>query len=117
MNNDEDCGCSYRNPKGRNTAARSPFRNGLGAQLYLINRPRGPQSAISLFYQRQLTAAIGIKTTYTADKFSKTNIGLGLNVQTGPVELYVLADNLLGYSNLANSNLAAFQIGLNILSW
>lgn len=117
MNNNEDCGCSYRNPKGRNTAARSPFRNGLGAQLYLINRPRGPQSAISLFYQRQLTAAIGIKTTYTADKFSKTNFGLGINMQAGPVEMYVLADNLLRYSNLANSNFVAFQIGLNILSW
>ena len=115
--NEENCSCSYRNPKGRNTAARSPFRNGLGAQLYLINRPRGPQSAISIFFQRQLTTGIGIKTTYTADKFSKTNIGLGVNVQAGPVEMYVLADNLLGYANLANSNFAAFQIGLNILSW
>ena len=115
--NEADCDCSYRHLKGRNSAARSPFRNGLGAQLYLINRPSGPQSAFSIFFQRQLTGAIGLKTTYSADKFSKTNIGLGLNVQAGPVEMYVLADNLLGYSNLANSHLASFQIGLNILSW
>jgi hypothetical protein len=112
------CNCDYRNPgNSRLASLRSPYRNGLGLQLYVKDRPRGPQTAITLFYQRQMFRALSFKTTYTADKFSKTNFGLGLNLQTGPVELYVLADNLLGLQNIANSPYASFQIGLNILSW
>lgn len=117
-NTKSGCNCDYRNPGNSLLASlRSPYRNGLGLQLYVKDRPRGPQSAVTLFYQRQMFRALSFKTTYTADKFSKTNIGLGLNLQTGPVELYVLADNLLGLQNLANSRYASFQIGLNILSW
>ncbi|MEO9893526.1 DUF5723 family protein, partial [Aurantibacter sp.] len=62
-------------------------------------------------------SVLALKTSYTVDKFSFTNIGLGLNLQAGPVNFYVLADNLLGYQNLASSHYQSFQIGLNIISW
>ncbi len=93
------------------------YTNGIGGQLYMINRPRGPQMALSAFYLRRLGNAMAIKTTYTVDKFSYTNVGLGLNLQAGPVNLYVLADNLLAYRNLADSRYASLQFGLNIISW
>jgi len=85
--------------------------------LYAINRPRGPQTAITAFYQRRVGNIMALKATYTADKFSYTNLGLGLNLQAGPVNLYVMADNLLSYQNIAASNYASFQLGLNIISW
>ncbi|MGB3145345.1 MAG: DUF5723 family protein, partial [Maribacter sp.] len=87
------------------------------AQLYMINRPRGPQAALTGFYTKRIGNIMALKATYTADKFSWTNFGLGINLQTGPINLYFMADNLLSYQNIAASNYASFQFGLNIISW
>ena len=109
-----DCDCGP-NVKSSN---RSPkYVNGVGGQLYAINRPRGPQAALTAFYMRRFGNFMALKTTYTVDKFSYSNIGLGLNVQAGPINLYFLADNLLAYQNLVDSQYLSFQLGLNIISW
>ena len=110
-----DCNCDYLNSGGGSSVTK--YRNSIGGQLYVINRPRGPQSAITAFYQRRIGNYMALKTTYTANKFTLTNIGLGVNFQAGPVNLYLLADNLLAYRNIAASNYASFQFGLNIISW
>jgi len=107
-----DCGPnvtrSNRTPK---------FVNGIGGQIYMINRPRGPQTALTAFYQRRFGNFLAVKATYTADKFTYTNIGFGLNLQAGPINIYAMADNLLAYRNIADSRYASFQLGLNIISW
>lgn len=108
------CDCDYRTSRPRRE---QPYSSAFGAQFFMINRPRAPQAALTAFYQRRFGNALALKATYTADKFSLTNIGLGLNFQAGPVQLYVLADNLLAYRNLANAHTASLQFGLNILSW
>jgi hypothetical protein len=114
INGDMDCDCDI----GVTDAdIRTPFRNALGAQFHAINRPRGPQAALTAFYLRRFGNILSLKGTYTVDKFSMTNLGLGINIQAGPVNFYALANNLLGYRNLADSHYASFQIGLNILSW
>ncbi|MBD0778193.1 hypothetical protein HPE56_10340 [Maribacter sp. ANRC-HE7] len=115
MQGSAQCDCDYRTSgKGPNTVK---YRNSVGGQLYVINRPRGPQSAITAFYQRRFGNFMAIKTTYTADKFTFTNIGLGASIQAGPVNFYLMADNLLAYRNIADSNYTSFQFGLNIISW
>ncbi|MDV7140268.1 DUF5723 family protein [Maribacter sp. TH_r10] len=109
------CDCDYRTGgKSRNIIK---YRNSIGGQLYMINRPRGPQSAITAFYQRRFGNFMTMKATYTADKFTFTNVGLGASIQAGPVNFYLMADNLLAYSNIADSNYTSFQFGLNIISW
>ncbi len=107
-----DCGTAVRGG-----GFRSKYANSVGGQLYAINRPRGPQTALSAFYLRRFGNVMALKATYTVDKFSLTNIGLGLNIQAGPVNMYVLADNLLAYQNIAASRYTSFQFGLNIISW
>ena len=109
------CDCDYSNAGNSHNVVK--YRNSVGGQLYIINRPRGPQSAITAFYQRRFGNYLAMKATYTADKFSATNIGLGASFQAGPVNFYLMADNLLGYGNLAASKYASFQFGLNIISW
>ncbi|MFK7814655.1 MAG: DUF5723 family protein [Maribacter sp.] len=109
-----DCDCG---PNAASSARPPKFANGIGSQLYVINRPRGLQTALTAFYQRRFGNVMAVKATYTADKFSKTNIGVGLSFQAGPVNLYAMADNLLEYRNIANSRYASFQLGLNIISW
>jgi len=93
------------------------YKNALGAHLFVINRPRGPQAAITAFYQKRIGKVLALKTTYTADRYTLTNIGLGLNLQAGPVNFYILGDNILGYQNIPASNYASLQFGFNILSW
>lgn len=115
MEGSADCNCDYLSPGGGSNVTK--YRNSIGGQLYVINRPRGPQSAITAFYQRRFGNFMALKTTYTADKFTLTNIGLGVNFQAGPVNLYLMADNLLAYRNIAASNYTSFQFGLNIISW
>ena len=115
MEGSADCNCDYLNSGGGSSVTK--YRNSIGGQLYVINRPRGPQSAITAFYQRRFGNYMALKTTYTANKFTWTNIGLGVNFQAGPINLYLMADNLLAYRNIADSNYASFQFGLNIISW
>ncbi|MEM1259084.1 MAG: DUF5723 family protein [Bacteroidota bacterium] len=93
------------------------YVNAMGGQLFMMNRARGPQAALTAFYQRRLGNALVIKSTYTIDKYTFSNVGLGLNLQTGPLNFYVLADNLLGYSNIPDSRYASLQFGFNIISW
>ena len=107
-----DCGIN-----ATSNSSRSKYANSVGGQLYMISRPRGPQAALTAFYQRHLGDILAVKGTYTVDKFSYTNLGLGLNLQLGPVNLYAMADNLLAYRNLADSRYTSFQLGLNIISW
>lgn len=111
------CDCDYRSGGGGQPANPRGYRNSVGAQLYAINRPRGPQTALTAFYQHRFGNVLAMKATYTVDKFTKTNIGLGMNLQAGPVNFYILADNLLGYRNIPDSHYQSFQFGLNILSW
>lgn len=100
-----------------NKAENIDYKNAVGAQLFVINRPRGPQTAITAFYQKRIGEMLALKTTYTADRYTLTNIGLGINLQTGPINFYILADNLLSYQNIPASNYASLQFGFNIISW
>ncbi|WP_047246288.1 DUF5723 family protein [Maribacter thermophilus] len=110
-------GCDCDPLKGTSVGLRTRYRNSVGAHLYMINRPRGPQMALTGFYTRRIGNVLALRGTYTADKFTYTNVGLGLNVQAGPVNIYAMADNLFSYSNIAASHYASFQLGLNIISW
>ncbi|MCX2720699.1 DUF5723 family protein [Lentiprolixibacter aurantiacus] len=110
----QDCDCDVTATARAN---RNIYRNSVGGQLFVVNRPRGPQAALTAFYDRRLGNFLALRSTYTLDKYSMTNFGLGLSLQAGPVNFYILADNLLAYQNLAAAHTASFQFGLNILSW
>lgn len=110
----EICDCGVDPTGGQNNIL---YRNSVGGQLFLMKRPRGFQAAVTGFFQKRLGNVFSFKTTYTVDKYSLTNIGLGLNLQMGPVNFYVMGDNLLGYRNIANSHYASLQFGFNIISW
>lgn len=90
------------------------YNQAVGVQLYNIFRPKGPQLAGTLFYQRRLGRYLSAKATYTADPFSYTNIGFGIAADIWKINFYLAADNLLSYSNLAKSNGVSLQFGLNI---
>lgn len=95
--------------------ANDPYRNAVGAQLFIANRPLHAQWAATIFYERRFGSFLRTKFTYTIDNYSYSNIGLGLSTKLGPMNLYFAADNLQYLSNLAKANSTSFQMGLNII--
>ena len=86
-----------------------------GVQYYSIFRPRGLQFAGTLYYTRRFGNTLSIKTTYTLDSYSAKNVGAGMFLNVGGVNLFLAADNLLQMSNLAKANSVSLQVGLNYI--
>jgi hypothetical protein len=86
-----------------------------GVQYYNIFRPRGLQFAGTLYYTRRFGNTLSIKTTYTLDSYSAKNVGAGMFLNIGGVNLFLAADNLLQMSNLAKANSVSLQVGLNYI--
>jgi hypothetical protein len=91
------------------------YVNEIGAQLFAVNRPKQPQLALTAYYYRRIFNGFRLKASYTIDSFSYTNVGLGVSTHFGPVNFYILADNLLEYQNLAKAQSASLQFGLNLV--
>ncbi|MFV5697669.1 DUF5723 family protein [Flavobacterium sp. ZT3R17] len=102
----KDCNCD---------GTESEYKNAVGAQLFIMSTPRTPFMAFTTYYRRRILNSLQMKATYTLDSYSYKNIGLGLSGQFGKFNLYVLADNLLEYHDLAKANSLSFQFGLNII--
>jgi hypothetical protein len=102
----KDCNCD---------GTESEYKNAVGAQLFIMSTPRTPFMAFTTYYRRRILNSLQMKATYTLDSYSYKNIGLGLSGQFGKLNLYVLADNLLEYHDLAKANSLSFQFGLNII--
>lgn len=94
---------------------RKRFNNYLGVHMFSVFRPNGPVSAASLYYDGKITSGLRGKLSYTVDSFSYTNIGALVSAQVGWVNLYVAADNLLSYGNLAKAHNASVQMGVQLI--
>lgn len=90
--------------------------NETGLHLYAIARPKGPQTAASLFYRRRFGSNFSLKGTYTVDSYSTDNLGAAMAMDIGKFNFYIAADNLLRFDNLAKANSVSLQLGLN-LKW
>ena len=104
----EDCDCLNYNPE-------TVYKSAVGAQLFVMTTPRTPFVAFTTYYRRKIFNALHIKATYTLDSYSHKNIGLGLSSNFGPVNFYVLADNLLEFRDVTKANSLSFQLGFNVI--
>lgn len=86
----------------------------IGLQYYSIIRPKGPQMAATLFYERRFWDFVQAKATYTVDPYSFYNIGLGAAMDLGKFNFYIAADNILHYGNIAKAKSVSLQLGFNI---
>ena len=104
----EDCDCLDKG--GVQTS-----QTEIGAHLFAVKRPRGVQPALTVYGQKKFFNFLSLRGAYTVDRYSYSNVGLGLSAKLGPLNLYVMGDNLLEYKNLAKSNSASVQLGLNFV--
>lgn len=90
-------------------------KNAVGAQFFAMSAPRSPLMALTAYYRRRIFDSLEMKATYTLDSFSKKNFGLGVSTTLSKVNFYLLADNLLEYSDISKANSLSFQFGINIV--
>ncbi len=104
--NKSDCDCRV---------AESDYQNAVGAQLYAIARPKAPQLALTAYYYRYLFKGIRAKATYTVDSYAFDNIGLGVSAHLRGLNFYIMADNLLKYQNIYDTQSVSLQLGFNYI--
>ncbi|MBE16176.1 MAG: DUF5723 family protein [Dokdonia sp.] len=86
-----------------------------GLQFFSVNRPQGLHSALTAFYDRSWNEVFRSKLTYTIDPYSHRNIGLLISAQFNKFNVYIAADNLLEYPNLAKAYAASLQFGFQLI--
>jgi len=89
--------------------------NEAGVHLFAIARPKGPQTAGTLFYRRRFGSNFSLKGTYTVDSYSADNLGAAMVMDIGKFNFYLAADNLLRFQNLAKANSVSLQLGFNLI--
>jgi len=86
-----------------------------GLQVYSEFRPVTVLWAVTGFYSRQFSKSLNAKFTYTVDRFSFYNIGVGLSARIKQFNFFVAADNLLALPTVRDSNYQSFQLGMNVI--
>jgi hypothetical protein len=71
--------------------------------------------ALSLSYLYNWTRYLGLTVSYNIFNRQYTNFGGGLSISAGPIQLYLVSDNLPGLVFYKNTNNFSFQCGINIL--
>jgi hypothetical protein len=104
---DDACSC-----KG---SVKKRYLNAVGGQLFAMSMPKQPYMALTAFYQRSIFEKLDLKATYTFDRFSNKNIGLGFSGTLGKVNLYALVDNVLEFKDVSKANSMSFQFGINFI--
>ncbi|MBD98279.1 MAG: hypothetical protein CMO34_00405 [Verrucomicrobia bacterium] len=71
--------------------------------------------ALSLNINRQMTKWISLSAAYTLINRSYNNLGLGLVLDPGPVQFYIVSDNVLGAIQPQHARHAQVRFGLNLI--
>jgi len=101
--------CDYRKTYKRRNY------NLIGVHLFGVKRPRSMNYALTTYYDRKFTNNFRAKISYTVDDFSYYNVGLLLSTKIKKFNFYLAADNLIGYFNLAKSQSASIQFGMQFI--
>lgn len=86
-----------------------------GLQTYMAFRPDKLVWAVTPFVSRDINKYLTAKFTYTYNKFSTKNIGLGISTHFKSFNFYVTADNLLDLPKWKDSNYQSAQMGMNFM--
>ncbi len=72
------------------------------------------QNAFSLSVDRLLTKNFSMKLAWSAVNNTYNNVGLGVVLQTGPVQTYFLTENVIGLFDPLNAKNHSIRFGINI---
>ncbi|GEM_PF-2910466 len=87
----------------------------VGLILFSQYRPVKIHTGASVFYEKNWSKHFSTRANFTVDNLSYTSLGAGFTLNVGAVQLYMLADNLLGLIDLSSSHKQSVQFGLNLV--
>ncbi len=96
-------------------AGKESFVSELGVQTFTVFYPNLTHWAVTAFYSSEINKYLAMKVTYTYDKFSPTNFGLGISTHFNRFNFYATADNLLDLPKWKDSNYQSIQFGMNFI--
>ncbi|MDT0675643.1 DUF5723 family protein [Autumnicola musiva] len=91
------------------------YLNAVGMLLSGVKRPKGITLAFSAYYDKLVTEKFGFRAMYSIDDYSFTNIGAMVHRTFGNFNVYMAANNLLAFPNLAKANGTSVQLGLQFI--
>ena len=90
-------------------------RNHINLLLTGISSDHHFSPGMSLSYNFIWSRHVGLSLSYNIFNRQYTNLGGGINVSTGPLQFYLVSDNLPGLVFYKSTNNTSFQFGINIL--
>jgi len=89
--------------------------SGMGGLLRVQKRPESFLYGASVYYERNFNNILEARVSYTADKFSYTNLGVSASLQLWRVNLFAGVNDIFGLIDLGKANSASAQFGINVL--
>lgn len=86
----------------------------LGAHAYMHVFDRKVFPGISIYADKEFRDWMTFAVSYTAYNRSWNNVGVGLRINLGPVQYYVISDNVLGAFFPQNSKYLTVRTGINL---
>ena len=106
----------FRNVWGQDKDAyKRTLETSYGLQLFSEFRPTTVMWGVTGFYSREFTDALAAKITYTVDRYSFSNIGIGFSARINRFNVFIAADNLLALPQAMDSNYQSLQLGMNFI--
>jgi len=91
------------------------FMNLFGMLISGVNRPKGPTYGITAYWDRKVTDNLRFRLAYGLDEYSITKFGAMVSSRFKNFNVYLAANDIIGYTNLAKANSASLQLGLQFV--
>jgi hypothetical protein len=88
-------------------------RHNFGVLFYGNYYQKKLNPAITLSYNGKITKLLGVSVSYSMINKSFVNGGVGLTLNGGPFQYYVVADNILGMIKYKDANTIDIRTGIN----
>ncbi len=91
------------------------FMNLFGMIISGVNRPKGPTYGVTAYWDRKVTDNFRFRAAYSVDEFSLTKFGFMMSSRIDNFNIYIAANDIIGYTNLAKANSASLQLGMQFI--
>ena len=91
------------------------FMNLFGMLISGVNRPKGPTYGVTAYWDRKVTDNLRFRLAYAVDEFSITKLGFMISSRFKNFNIYLAANDIIGYTNLAKANSASLQLGMQFI--
>ena len=91
------------------------YMNLFGMLVSGVNRSKGPTYGVTAYWDRKVTDNLRFRLAYGVDDFSLTKLGLMVSSRFKNFNIYIAANDIIGYTNLAKANSASLQFGMQFI--